>query len=78
MECIKFNPADLEGMIKLMEEYGDSETAKFGNNEFGENVSISIFNDKIVTVTYQNNGWVRKNIYYSDGCSEEFLNGKYE
>lgn len=77
MEYIKFDPADLDGMRKLMEEYGDSETAKFGRNELGEDVSISIFRDKIIVVTYQSNGWVRKNIYYPDGWSEEIFDGKY-
>ena len=77
MEYIKFDPADLKGMRKLMEEHGDSKTAKFGTNELGEDVSISIFKDKIVVVTYQSNGWVRKNIYNSDGCREELFDGKY-
>ena len=78
MEYIKFDPADLRGMRKLMEEHGDSKTAKFGSNELGEDVSISIFKDKIVVVTYQSNGWVRKNIYHADGCREELFDGKYQ
>ena len=32
---------------------------------------ISIFEDKIVTMTSQSNGWRRKNIYYRDGSREE-------
>lgn len=76
MENIKFDPTNLKGMRKLMEEYGDSETAKFGSNELGEDIAISIFKDKIVVVTYQSNGWVRKNIYYPDGSREEMFEGK--
>lgn len=78
MEYIKFDPADLEGMRELMEEYGDSKTEKFGSNELGENIGISIFKDKIVVVTYQSNGWIRKNIYYQDGSREELFDGKYQ
>ena len=76
MEYIKFDPADLKGMRKLMEEHGDSETAKYGKNEFDEDIIISIFKDKIVVVTYQSNGWVRKNVYYPDGLREELFDGK--
>lgn len=78
MAYITVDPTDLEGMRKLMEEHGDSETAKFGRNELDEVVSISIFKDKIVVVTYQDNGWVRKNIYHYDGYSEELFDGKHQ
>ena len=42
-----------------------------GTNEHGEEVCISIFDEKIVTSTLQSNGWTRKNIYYRDGSREE-------
>ena len=50
---------------------GDSKTMYPGTNEHGESVYISIFSDKIVTMTSQINGWMRKNIYYRDGSREE-------
>ena len=56
-----------------MDEHGDSRTMYLGKSEHGEDVYISIFRDKIVTVTSQSNGWQRKNIYYRDGSREEMF-----
>ena len=71
MKQIHFDPTDQEAMNKLMDEHGDSKTMYPGTNEHGESVYISIFSDKIVTMTSQTNGWNRKNIYYRDGSWEE-------
>ena len=71
MKQIHFDPIDQEAMNKLMDEHGDSKTMYPGTNEHSESVYISIFNDKIVTMTSQTNGWNRKNIYYRDGSREE-------
>ena len=60
-----------EAMNALMDEHGRSRTMYPGTNEHGESVYISIFDDKIVTMTSQTNGWSRKNIYYRDGSREE-------
>ena len=60
-------------MLRLMDEHGDSKTMYPGKSENGEDVYISIFSDKIVTVTSQSNGWQRKNIYYRDGSREEMF-----
>ena len=73
MEQIQFDPSDQEAMVRLMDEHGDSKTMYPGKNEDGEDVYISIFRDKIVTTTSQRNGWLRKNIYYRDGSSEEMF-----
>lgn len=75
---IEFNPHDLQSMITLMDAHGDSDTMLPGVNENGETVHISIFRDKIVVVTFQNNGWERKNVYYRDGSSEELFEGRDE
>ena len=74
---IKFDPRDHKGMLKLMKEHGNDGVMHTGTNEDGEDVSISVYNDTIIVVTYQNNGWVRKNFYYSDGSSEELFEGKW-
>ena len=58
MKQIHFDPKNQEAMNALMDEHGES-------------VYISIFEDKIVTMTSQSNGWMRKNIYYRDGSREE-------
>ena len=71
MEQIYLDSTDWEGMFKLMDEHGDSKTMFPGTSENGEMVIISIFKDKIVTDTYQKNGWIRKNIYHRDFTVEE-------
>ena len=70
-DCIRFDPTDFNGMIELMDKYGDSETLYPGENDEGKLVHISIFHDMIVTETFQSNNWIRKNIYYRDGTREE-------
>ena len=75
-EQIVFNPHSLEDMIALMDAYGDSKMMFPGVNEDGETVHISIFYDKIVVMTFQNNGWHRKNIYHRDGTREELFEGR--
>lgn len=74
---MEFNPNDLKSMRNLMDTYGNSDTMKPGINELGEKVTISIFEDKIVVVTYQSNRWIRKNIYHYDGTREELFEGRF-
>ena len=71
MKQIHFDPTNQEAMNALMDEHGKSKTMYPGTNEHGESVYISSFEDKIVTMTSQFNGWMRKNIYYRDGSREE-------
>ncbi len=75
-ESIHLDPTDLNSMIKLMDQYGDSDTMFPGTNEDGESVHISIFYDKIVVVTFQTNHWIRKNVYWRDGTREELFEGR--
>lgn len=65
------DPSDLEGMRKLMDEHGDSETMFPGENEAGELTFVSIYHDRIIQATHQANGWVRLNTYWRDGTHEE-------
>lgn len=77
-KTINFDPNDLAGMIRLMDELGDS-TAMFpGENENGEAVYISIFPDRIVVKTLQDNHWVRLNGYYRDGTTDETFDGRWD
>ena len=71
MKQIHFDPTNQEAMNALMDEHGKSKTMYPGTNEHGESVYISIFEDKIVTMTSQSNGLMRKNTYYRDGSREE-------
>lgn len=77
-EQIHIDPSDLEGLEALMDQFGDSQCMTMGTNENGEDVTISIFHDKIVTETYQDNGWIRKNVYNRDSSHEELFIGKWK
>lgn len=61
-----FDPDDIEGMKKLMEEYGGRSKMYHGKNVKGEDITISIFNDGITTLTYQKDGWIRRDIFMSN------------
>ncbi len=76
--AIKFDPSDLNGMRKIMDKYGDSETMLSGTNEHGETVYISIFQERIIVRTLQDNGWCRLNTYYRDGSREEKFDGRHD
>lgn len=70
---------EIEVRKQIMAEYGDSDTAFLGENADGETVEISVYKDKIIVKTYQNNGWVRVDHYNSDGCYEaEMYEGKWK
>ena len=73
-----FDPYDDEGMLELMDKYGDSNVTFTGTNVKEQNVEFSIFKDKIVEVTYQSNGRVRENVYWRDGTREELYRGRWK
>lgn len=75
---IRFDPNDLAGMIALMDAYGDSTTMFPGTNDNGETVHISIYHERIVVSTMQDNGWNRINTYWRDGTREETFDGKWK
>ncbi len=77
-EQIHIDPSDLKGLEALMDQYGDSQSMVLGTNENGEDVAISIFHDKIITETYQANGWIRQNVYHRDSSREELFKGKWK
>ncbi len=68
---LKFNPENSAAMIDLMDKCKGSSHMYFGSNAKKEEVTLSIFYDKIICVTYQENGWTRTNIYYRNGDQEE-------
>lgn len=73
-----FDPTDFDAMRQLMDEHGNSDTMFLGVNTELEDTTISILPEKIVYVTYQRNGWVRKNIYWHDGTREEMFDGSWK
>lgn len=78
MNEICVNPNDLESMIEIMDTYYDTETMFTGENELGEYVTISVFKDRIVVVTYQDNGYISEKTHWRDGTTEEVFSGRDE
>ena len=72
------DPTDYPGLLKVMDEYGDSEFPFSGNNENLEETMISVAKERIDVTTYQHNGWIRRNVYWRDGTSEELFEGKWK
>lgn len=52
-------------------EGSDMRQLRASYNEDGENVVVYRTDDATVTETYQDNGWIRVNIEYDDGFTEE-------
>lgn len=77
-DAVEFDSTDLDGMRRLMDEYGGSSASFDGTNENIEQVSISIAKDRIDVVTFQDNGWTRRNVYWRDGTREELYEGKWK
>ena len=68
---IIIDPYDYKGMIKLMDRADEFDVPWSGKNENGEHVQISVNKDNITVETFQNNGWIRENIYWRDVTTEE-------
>ena len=71
MAIFEFNPTDFKGMCDLMKRYYDEPLPFYGENEDGESVLISVNEHNITTQTFQHNDWLRTNVYYDDGTTEE-------
>ena len=74
---LQFDPHDHKAMVAIMDNYAQYRTMGIGKNEDGEMTTSSVYQDKIIIDTYQNNGWVRRNIYHRDGTREELFDGKW-
>lgn len=73
----RFNEPEIRRQI--MREYGDSTTAFCGTNEDNELVEMSVFLDKIIVKTYQQNGWLRVNHFDECGYpSGETYEGRWD
>ena len=40
-------------------------------NEYGDNIIVEVFDDRLKISTSQSNGWTRINEYYKDGTTTE-------
>lgn len=74
----QFDPHDLDAMRALMDQYGAQNAVFAGPNEHGEETTMSITRNNIMCETLQHNGWVRRNIYWRDGSSEEAFDGRWK
>ena len=72
------DPSDYCGLLEIMDEFGDTDTMFAGENEDRESVNISVSHESIVVETFQENGWVRKNVYWRDETQEELFDGKWK
>lgn len=68
---IEFKTSDLKKMCEIMKHYNEFPMPLAGKNEDNENILISINEHNITVQTFQNNGWLRTNIYHDDGTIEE-------
>lgn len=64
--------------IDLMHHHEDYPEELFGKNQDGEMIGVSVNRDNIVVTTWQNNKWIRKDVYHLDGTQEEIYEGRWE
>lgn len=67
------DPSDHDSLRRIMDEHGGSDIPFAGDNENMEEVMISVAKDRIDVVTFQSNGWTRRNVYWRDGTREELF-----
>lgn len=72
------DPSDHDSLHRIMDEHGGSDIPFAGDNENMEEVMISVAKDRIDVVTFQSNGWTRRNVYWRDGTREELFEGKWK
>lgn len=75
MSTIYFDSNNPALIRSLMEEYGDSKFPFFGENDNGESIEIHICPTSVIHVTYQNNGWIRKDCFDEHGYYEAEMYG---
>ena len=68
---IQFDPSSLSSMRALMLEYGTEEGVYRGQTSTGVTTLISLHPDYIIVHTFQPNHWVREDVYWDDGTTEE-------
>ncbi len=72
------DPGDYDSLRRIMDKYGNSMTSFSGDNANLEEVMISVAKDRIDIVTFQSNGWTRRNVYWRDSTREELFEGKWK
>lgn len=64
-------------MKTLRNKYGYRKDPFYGVNEDDEPVEIHVSYSQVLIITYQNNHWIRYNVYKEDGTNEEYFEGKW-
>lgn len=70
---LEFNPNDLNQIEWLVENEEKFDMPLSGLNEDGEETLTYITDEYVMVETFQSNGWIRKNYYYTDGYCEEMF-----
>lgn len=78
IDNITIDFSNLDSICEAMDKYHATKASLLGKNDAGEMVLTSIYEDQIVLMTYQDNHWIRKNVYHRDGTVEEMFDGKWE
>ena len=68
---ITIDLTDLSAMRVLMDTYNNYPELMLARTNTGESVLVSIRPDHIIADTTQQNGWIRRNVLWRDGSSEE-------
>lgn len=71
-----FNPNDLRQVRELCRDWLAYPMPLAGTNEDGEDTLMEVCEGFILVRTFQSNGWVRKDYYYTDGVVEELFERK--
>ena len=70
---LHFNSRDWAAMKQLCEDHEKYPEARFGKTSTHEDIMIEIHPDRIITQVFQQNGWVRKNVYHPQEVTTEEL-----
>lgn len=77
---IKIDPTNWAEMIGTMDDCKANPInyafPLVGENEDGESVYVEICPDRIRVETTQRNDWIRVNVYWRDGLTEELYDGR--
>lgn len=67
----EFNPNDLFQLTQMIDMADQLDMPLVGENEDGDMVMTEVTQEFVKITTYQQNGWVRVNYFYTDGTVEE-------
>ena len=70
---LHFNTSDWAAMKQLCEDHEKYPEPLFGKTSTHEDIMIEIHPDHIITQVFQQNGWVRKNVYHPQEVTTEEL-----